>query len=226
MRLLINVLCSIKYFLKGFRMKSEIEADIKFLKQMAEQGQKSPLQGGEHGVLWGGMFTVSALFAYAVVAQIIALPSWTIALAFIGPAPIGLLVGQYLNKKYGGSSGGFSFGNKTSAAAWGAVGITIGALYLPVLAAQAMGFLSLNGVYIFGSLQVTVFALYAVAYATTAQVSGAPRQYLFSGTAIAASVASVFTMGTLDMFLVMAAGLFCSAVIPGYLTRSKQSVAV
>ena len=206
-------------------MKSEIEADIQFLKQMAEQGQKSPLQGGEHGVLWGGMFTLSALFAYAVVAKLISLPSWTIALAFIGPAPIGLLAGQYLNKKYGGTSGGFSFGNKTSAAAWSAVGITIGALYIPVLAAQALGFLALNATYIFGSLQVTVFALYAVAYSTTAQVSGDPRQYLFSGTAIAASVASVFTMGTYQMFLVMAAGLFCSAVIPGYLTRSKQSVA-
>ena len=108
-------------------MKSEIEADIEFLKQMAEQGQKSPLQGGEHGVLWGGMFTLSAL--------------------------------------------------------------------------------------------------YAVAYSTTAQVSGDPKQYVFSGTAIAASVASVFTMGTYEMFLVMAAGLFCSAVIPGYLTRSKPSVA-
>ena len=206
-------------------MKSEIEADIKFLKQMAEQGQKSPLRGGEHGVLWGGMFTLSALFAYGVVAELISLPSWTIALAFIGPAPIGVLAGQYLNKKFGGSSGGFSFGNKTSAAAWGAVGITIGALYIPVLAAQALGFLTLNGEYIFGSLQVTVFALYAVAYSTTAQVSGDPRQYLFSGAAIAASVASVFTIGTYDMFLVMAAGLFCSAVIPGYLTRSKQSVA-
>ena len=75
-------------------MKSEIEADIKFLKQMAEQGQKSPLQGGEHGVLWGGMFTVSALFAYAVVAQIIALPSWTIALAFIGPHPLACWLGN------------------------------------------------------------------------------------------------------------------------------------
>ncbi len=206
-------------------MKSEIEADIKFLKQMAEQGQKSPLRGGEHGVLWGGMFTLSALFAYGVVAELISLPSGTIALAFIGPAPIGVLAGQYLNKKFGGSSGGFSFGNKTSAAAWGAVGITIGALYIPVLAAQALGFLTLNGEYIFGSLQVTVFALYAVAYSTTAQVSGDPRQYLFSGAAIAASVASVFTIGTYDMFLVMAAGLFCSAVIPGYLTRSKQSAA-
>ena len=206
-------------------MKSEIEADIKFLKQMAEQGQKSPLQGGEHGVLWGGMFTLSALFAYTVVAGVISLPPWTIALAFIGPAPIGVLGARYLSKKYGGSSGGFSFGNKTSAAAWGAVGITIGALYIPVLVGQALGFLELNGVYIFGSLQVTVFALYAVAYSTTAQVSGDPRQFVFSGTAIAASVASVFTMGTYEMFLVMAAGLFCSAVIPGYLTRSKPSVA-
>ena len=206
-------------------MKSEIEADIKFLKQMAEQGQKSPLRGGEHGVLWGGMFTLSALFAYGVVAERISVPSSTNALALIGHTPTGVFAGQYLNKKYSGSSGGFSFGNKTSAAAWGAVGITIGALYIPVLAAQALGFLTLNGEYIFGSLQVTVFALYAVAYSTTAQVSGDPRQYLFSGAAIAASVASVFTIGTYDMFLVMAAGLFCSAVIPGYLTRSKQSAA-
>ena len=44
-------------------MSAELEADISYLKQVAEQGQKAPLQGGEHDVIWGGMFTASALYA-------------------------------------------------------------------------------------------------------------------------------------------------------------------
>ena len=32
-------------------MSAELEADISYLKQVAEQGEKAPLQGGEHGMM-------------------------------------------------------------------------------------------------------------------------------------------------------------------------------
>ena len=198
-------------------MSAELEADISYLKQVAEQGQKAPLQGGEHGVIWGGMFTVSALYAYAVVAGFIQQAPWTISIAFIMPVPVGVLLTHYLAK----NAGGLSFGNKTSAAAWNAVGIIIGVLYASVIAAKALGALTLSATVALGSLQVTLFALYAVAYSTTAQVAQDRRLYLFAGTAVAASLASIFAIGTYEIFLVMAAGIFFSAVIPGLLTRSQ-----
>ncbi|MBL6699281.1 MAG: hypothetical protein ISP98_07095 [Luminiphilus sp.] len=198
-------------------MNANLEADISYLKQVAEQGQKAPLRGGEHGMIWGGMFTASALYAYAVLTGSIELQPWTIAVAFIIPMPIGVLLTLFLVK----STGSLSFGNKTSAAAWNAVGIIIGVLYASVMTAKALGLLSLSATAAFGALQVTIFALYAVAYSTTAQVSQDRRQYLFAGTAVAASLGSLFTIGTYEIFLVMAAGIFASAVIPGFLTRSK-----
>ncbi|MDC0572556.1 hypothetical protein OAO91_03850 [Luminiphilus sp.] len=198
-------------------MNVDVEADISYLKQVAAQGQKTPLRGGEHGMIWGGMFTMSALYAYAVLTGSIQLQPWTIAVAFIIPMPVGVLLTLFLVR----STGSLSFGNKTSAAAWNAVGIIIGVLYASVMTAKALGLLSLSTAVAFGALQVTVFALYAVAYSTTAQVSQDRRQYLFAGTAVAASLGSIFTIGTYEIFLVMAAGIFTSAVIPGFLTRSK-----
>ena len=198
-------------------MSTELEADISYLKNIAEQGQKAPLQGGEHGVIWGGMFTASALYAYAVLTGHVSLDPWTIAIAFLIPIPVGVL----LNLNLARSSAGLSFGNKTSAAAWTAVGITIGVLYSFAITAKALGFLTLSEAVVMGSLQVTLFALYAVAYSTTAQVSQDRRLYLFAGTAVAASLGSLFVIGTYEIFLVMAAGIFCSAVIPGFLTRTK-----
>lgn len=198
-------------------MSTELEADISYLKNIAEQGQKAPLQGGEHGVIWGGMFTASALYAYAVLTGHVSLDPWTIAIAFLIPIPVGVL----LNLNLARSSAGLSFGNKTSAAAWTAVGITIGVLYLFAITAKALGFLNLSETVVMGSLQVTLFALYAVAYSTTAQVAQDRRLYLFAGTAVAASLGSLFAIGTYEIFLVMAAGIFCSAVIPGFITRTR-----
>lgn len=198
-------------------MSAELEADISYLKQVAEQGQKAPLQGGEHGVIWGGMFTASALYAYAVLTGRIPLEPWTIAIAFLIPIPLGVL----LTLKLARNTGGFSFGNKTSAAAWNAVGIIIGFLYVSVITAKALGFLGLSDIVAYGSLQATLFALYAVAYSTTAQVAGDRRLYLFAGTAVVASLGSLFAIGTYEIFLVMAAGIFCSAVIPGFITRTR-----
>ena len=198
-------------------MSTELEADISYLKNIAEQGQKAPLQGGEYGVIWGGMFTASALYAYAVLTGHFSLDPWTIAIAFLIPIPVGVL----LNLNLARSSAGLSFGNKTSAAAWTAVGITIGVLYLFAITAKALGFLNLSETVVMGSLQVTLFALYAVAYSTTAQVAQDRRLYLFAGTAVAASLGSLFAIGTYEIFLVMAAGIFCSAVIPGFITRTR-----
>jgi len=101
------------------------------------------------------------------------------------------------------------------------VGVTISVLYSFAISAKALGFLTLSESVAMGSLQVTLFALYAVAYSTTAQVSQDRRLYFFAGTAVAASLGSLFTIGTYEIFLVMAAGIFCSAVIPGFLTRTK-----
>ena len=140
-------------------MSAELEADIAYLKNIAEQGQKAPLQGGEHGVIWGGMFTASALYAYAVLTGHVPFEPWTIAVAFLIPIPVGVLLTLNLAR----SSGGLSFGNKTSAAAWTAVGITIGVLYLFAITAKALGFLNLSETVVMGSLQVTRFALCAVA---------------------------------------------------------------
>jgi len=198
-------------------VSAELEADIAYLKNIAEQGQKAPLQGGEHGVIWGGMFTASALYAYAVLTGHVPFEPWTIAVAFLIPIPVGVLLTLNLAR----SSGGLSFGNKTSAAAWTAVGITIGVLYLFAITAKALGFLNLSETVVMGSLQVTLFALYAVAYSATAQVAQDRRLYFFAGTAVAASLGSLFAIGTYEIFLVMAAGIFCSAVVPGFITRTK-----
>jgi len=198
-------------------VSAELEADIAYLKNIAEQGQKAPLQGGEHGVIWGGMFTASALYAYAVLTGHVPFEPWTIAVAFLIPIPVGVLLTLNLAR----SSGGLSFGNKTSAAAWTAVGITIGVLYLFAITAKALGFLNLSETVVMGSLQVTLFALYAVAYSATGQVAQDRRLYFFAGTAVAASLGSLFAIGTYEIFLVMAAGIFCSAVVPGFITRTK-----
>ena len=87
-------------------MSAELEADISYLKNIAEQGQKAPLQGGEHGVIWGGMFTASALYAYAVLTGHVPFEPWTIAVAFGRASPVWGVRPRQHSRRPGGLPGG------------------------------------------------------------------------------------------------------------------------
>ena len=205
-------------------MDSTAAEDIAYLRKIAELGKKLPIQGGEFGILWGGMYAFAAVYAYLVLTGIIVISTTSVAMAFLLPIPVGVVLGHVLSKKRTRASGVASFGNRTSAAAWSAVGISTGVLYFTVLSFKWWGFLKLPEGYIFGALQAVLFGMYAVAYATTAQSSGDNRQFVFSGFALLAAVASILTMNSYQMFLVMAAGLLLSAVLPGFLTRTHSEL--
>ena len=204
-------------------MNEAVKDDIAYLRQVAEQGQRLPLNGGEFGVLWGSLYALSAIYAYAVLIQLIDLPAFSIGLAFLLPIPVGGLAHLILARRMLGAPGALSFGNKTSAAAWMAVGVASGMLSVVLFTAFGLALTSIPAGYLFGALQAVVFAMYAVAYATTAQVSGDAKQYIFSAWALLTALISLLVMNSYQMFLVMAAGLMVSAVVPGLMTRTQNS---
>jgi hypothetical protein len=63
--------------------------------------------------------------------------------------------------------------------------------------------------------------MYSVAYGITAQTTGDKAQYVYAAIGLLMAVATVFAIGQLEMFLVLAAGVFFGAVLPGILSLRR-----
>jgi hypothetical protein len=98
------------------------------------------------------------------------------------------------------------------------VGFSTFVIFLCILAGKAFNLISLDEAVIWGVLQVIIFSMYSVAYGTTAQISGDKRQYAYAAIGLAMAMATIFTIGQLEIFLVLAAGVFFGAVVPGILS--------
>ena len=199
-------------------MRTTPQDDLRYLRQMAEQGEQQPIHGGEVGILWGSLYFFASLYAYATLSGLLPFSNPTVLIAFLLPVPIGL-IGQYiLVKQFNRKSGAFSFGNRASSAAWTAVGFSTFVVFFSILIGKALNLISLDESVIWGVLQAILFSMYSVAYGTTAQISGDKRLYAYAAVGLAMAMATLFTIGHLEMFLVLAAGVFFGAVLPGILS--------
>ena len=64
--------------------------------------------------------------------------------------------------------------------------------------------------------------MYSVAYGTTAQTSGDQLFYAYASMGLAMAVATIFSIGHLEMFLVLAAGVFLAGVLPGIISIKRS----
>jgi hypothetical protein len=202
-------------------METNAQDDLKYLRQVAEQGEKQPVHGGEFGILWGTLYFVASLYAYATLSGLFSFPSSTVVIAFALPIPIGVTGQYFLLKRFTQKSGAHSFGNRTSSAAWTAVGVSGFIIFLGIFLGKVLGFINADEAVIWGVLQAAIFSMYSVAYGSTAQTSGDKTQYVYAAIGLLMAVATVFAIGQLKMFLVLAAGVFFGAVVPGILSLRR-----
>ena len=66
-------------------METNAQDDLKYLRQVAEQGEKQPVHGGEFGILWGTLYFVASLYAYATLSGLFSFPNSTVVIAFALP---------------------------------------------------------------------------------------------------------------------------------------------
>ena len=71
-------------------MGTTAQDDLQYLRQMAEQGEKQPIQGGEFGILWGSLYMLASLYAYATLSGFLPFSNSTVLIAFL------LLAGHYV----------------------------------------------------------------------------------------------------------------------------------
>lgn len=188
-----------------------LREDVAFMRGLAEEGRKAPMVGGSM-LAWAGLvFGAASLVFYAELRGAIDPPGaglvWLLAMgayAVLGTATVLRLRKQ---PGYGATR------NQAMGAAWSAVGFAIFAIW----AAFAVATFRTGEEVIMYMFSPVILALYGLGWSVAAALSAAKWLKAVAGASFAFAVATAWYAGRPELFLVYAAALILTALLPGLL---------
>lgn len=192
--------------------------EIAYIKALAEEGRRTPLIGGRILIAAGVIFGATSVVHWLIETGALALPPVSFAVVWIA-AMISFFA--YLSlwvHRTKGRPGAQSLVNRAVGAAWMGVGLLIFAMSLAI-AVISWRVQSEILTYIFPSM---IFAAYGSGWAVSATMTKARWQWWLAIGAWAAAPALAFLVGTDEIWLGYAAGLFAFALIPGILLVRQE----
>lgn len=195
-----------------------IRDDLAYLRALAAEGRTAPFLGGSILIAAGLLFGMAALFHWAVVTRLLALPYWWLAAIWL-IAGLGFFAALMLVKRgLAGRPGAEAVSNKASSWAWAAMGWAIFAIGLGLGVAAVR-----TDQPIFMDLFATVImALYGSAWAFSAIVTRTKWLMAVALGSYAMAVVCAWFVGTSTLYLIYAAALVLLAALPGFVLRSRE----
>lgn len=185
-----------------------LQADIGFLKALAEEGRASPLLGGSILVAAGAIYAVASVTDWAVYTGRIAAAPWALP-AIWGGASVVFVIALWLirarHAKWAGPA------NRAAGLAWRGVGWTIFTL---VVSAMLAAWRAQSPVP-FLMLPSAVMALYGLGWMVVAALSRKRWIWLTSAGSYTAAIALAAFCTLPAVYLLYAAALILLAVVPG-----------
>ena len=200
-------------------MNDRSEADLDYLRNIAESGRKAPLIGGRFLIIWGGLACTACIAHWAIAAGLVGIePQYVGAIWLVfGIAGVTLqgLASRGLSRKPGGGS----IGNRVSGTIWRFVGLGtalyVGGIVISVTALDADPLL-------FDSILTIAMFGYAIAFSVTASVSGEKWLYGPAWISMAGAGLSPAFYGRPELYLLITAIILFAAVIPGFRMMGKE----
>ena len=193
-----------------------LSEDIGYLRTLAQAGERAPLLGGRFLAWWGGILTLAYTGHYLIVSGMAGLPINSLNWLWLGMISVAL--GGFffmLSRIRGTFPGSGSVGNRVEKQVWKVAGITIGAMYMALVAKGALtGTVPVAG---FSWSLVTVLALYAVALSVSGAMAQNKVLSIAGYGAIFATGATVAAVGYAEVYLVTAAAMALTVFLPGLL---------
>ena len=194
---------------------ADVSNDLAYVRAIAEEGRNAPLTGGLMFVWWGSVIGLTALLFYFA-NRLMDLP----AIAQIGIWSAGLIIGWgaghfIFESKVSKIPGGSTFGNKTAATAWQAVGLFITVYWL----ALTVNFFLQDKANWAGVLYATMFpvsfGLFGVTYMVTATAVNQDWLKLVALASWAIMVVMILTIASPYTLLFGALGCLLVVVLQG-----------
>jgi len=200
--------------------------DIDYLRTLAEAGETAPLLGGRFLMWWGGLLALAYTGHYLIATGFAGLPFSALNILWFGFIVVAL--GGFflmLAKMRGTLPGSGSVGNRVEKEVWKIAGMTIGAVYVSLIAKGVLsGTVPVAG---FSWGLVVVLALYTVALSISGAMAGNKIMSTAGYGAMLFTAATVLTIGHAEIYLISALAMALTVFLPGLLLiRAEPSQTV
>ena len=187
--------------------------DIRYVRQLAESGAHAPLLGGRFMAWWGLLLSAAYICHHLALRGAIGDGDSIFGIIWLSFSVLGI-VGQFaLVRSMPRKAGEGSAGNRASRSVWFAAALAIGSMVIGAAVAAANG----AGPSTFDWIVPVAFAVYACALVVTGSLAKNRVTVAAGGGAIA--MVGLFTALILspDRYLLAAAGVFVTVLVPGLL---------
>ena len=199
--------------------RTRLAQDLDYALDLARAGREAPLLGGPIGLMWTGLATVALTLHGLALVGVLRIPEPMLGLIWLAYGVVGTALSYGLGKRFANTPGARTFANRVSEATWTASGILIAAIAVSAVVAFSLGLF--RDYTVFAFIVPFAFGVSSVSNAVLARITG--HGYL-KFAAWGAGVATVVTlmMATQPaMYLVAAAGVLVSGVIPSWIELRK-----
>lgn len=194
------------------------EDDIRYVRQLAESGAHAPLLGGRFTAWWGLLLTAAYVAHHLALSGAIGDGKSIFGMIWLGFSLLGVAGQLLLVRGMPDKAGAGSAGNRASRSVWLAGAMAIGSMFIGTAVAASTG----AGPAAFDWIVPVAFAVYACALIVTGSL-GKNSVTLAAGAGAVAMV-GLFTALILspDRYLVAAAGVFLTVLVPGLLLLKAE----
>ena len=203
--------------------QSPLADDIEFVRQMAEEGASDPNIGGRFAVLWGVVIAIALLLHWSAFQSWSPIKQQHLLFTWLGLVGIGAVGMFFLGSGLANKPGSSAPGNRAGDAIWSVLGPGFGVLFAGIaVAVYARG----QSPMLFNMIMPAAFLAYAGAAGVSAALFRRKSQWIIAILCLAACFGTAALANTAEAYLVAAAGVIITQVIPGVLDLRSEPKAV
>lgn len=190
------------------------DADLSYLREMAEAGERAPILSGRFFVWWGSLASMALMAHWFILTGRAGMPIEQVGLVWLTFGVVGSIGSVVLRRGMSVKPGAGSAGNRGDRAVWNAMFISIVAYTLGLVAALSMGRIEQT---LFDTIPLFSLASYGIAFTTVAALGG-PR-WMKTMAWISWILCAIGTsfIGTAVLYLFCVVSVLLVAVVPGVL---------
>ena len=191
--------------------------DIAYIRHLSESGARAPLIGGRFTAWWGFLLVIAYLGEHLIVTGVLTPPNIMLAITWLGFGIVGGIGQAVLARGMSGKPGAGSAGNLAARAVWTAAAWSIAAMVVGSALISTGNRNLAAGPHPRDFIVPVAFAVYACAQWVTGALAGNRMLKLAAAGAIV--MVGLFTALSRwpDRYLLVAAGVAITVMIPGLL---------
>jgi len=202
---------------------SPLADDIEFVRQMAEEGASAPTLGGRFTVWWGLLVSAALICHWATITGQFPLQPHMVGLVWMVMAIVGVIGNFVLGKALSDKPGLSAPGNRAESAVWPV--ITAG-IFIYAIAIACAVTLRDQPILLFNTIIPVAFILHAVGAALSGSLFQRAASWMVVAVSLLLAGLCMFWIDRPEIYLLAAAGVFLTQVIPGLIDLRAEPKSV